>query len=135
MFEVTEDMTTEQAMQLIALADDSEAEITPINFIHNKIAWDGTIVDENGENPQKLAPNKNYIIVLEPSTPAMNQYRSYLAIQTSDLLSADICEGEFGELFQMKTGDPVDLLTGALTWDYTDISMYGDEDFTIYQIL
>ena len=94
MFEVTEDMTTEQAMQLIALADDSEAEITPINFIHNKIAWDGTIVDENGENPQKLAPNKNYIIVLEPSTPAMNQYRSYLTIRTSNLPSTCVENGE-----------------------------------------
>ena len=93
-FEVTEDMTTEQAMQLIALADDSEAEITPINFIHNKIAWDGTIVDENGENPQKLAPNKNYIIVLEPSTPAMNQYRSYLTIRTSNLPSTCVENGE-----------------------------------------
>lgn len=129
-FDITEDMTTEQAIQLMAEVEASEPEITPIDFFHNQIAWDGTVVDENGENPQKLAPNQNYIIVLEPSTPAMNQYRSYLAFRTSNITLDDIlaCKVEFEELFQMKTGDPVDLLTGALTWDYTDISMYGDED-------
>ena len=128
-FEITEETTTEQALQLMALADDAELEITPINFIHNLIMWDGTVVDENGENPQKLAADENYIIVLEPSTPSMNYYRSYLAIRTTNSIP-DVPPGlsEFAELFQMITGDPVDLLTGALNWEYTDISMYGDED-------
>ena len=129
-FEITEETTTEQALQLMALADDTELEITPIDFIHNLIMWDGTVVDENGENPQKLAADENYIIVLEPSTPSMNYYRSYLAIRTTNSIPDDILLSlrEFAELFQMITGDPVDLLTGALNWEYTDISMYGDED-------
>lgn len=61
----------------------------------------------------------------------MRQYKSYLAFRTSNIPSDKIVGNrkvEFDELFQMKTGDPVDLLTGALTWKYTDISMYGDED-------
>ena len=130
-FELTPDMTTEQILQLVALAEEMEPEYTPINFKHNQIAWDGTVVDENGENPQKLAANENYIIVLEPSLPTMRQYKSYLAFRTSNIPSDKIVGNrkvEFDELFQMKTGDPVDLLTGALTWEYTDISMYGDED-------
>ncbi|MBR5319289.1 MAG: RHS repeat protein, partial [Peptococcaceae bacterium] len=129
-FEITEDMTTEQAMQLVALAEETEPEYTPIDFFHNQIAWDGTVVDENGENPQKLEPDQNYIIVLEPSLPAMNQYRSYVAFRTSNTPLDEVLKNavEFEQLFQMKTGDPVDLLTGAFTWEYTDISMYGDED-------
>ncbi|MBQ3510603.1 MAG: hypothetical protein IJA90_11385 [Peptococcaceae bacterium] len=129
-FEETAEITTEQALMLMAAAADDELEIRPIDFIHNQIAWKGIVVDENGENPQKLEPNQNYIIVLEPSTPSMNQYRSYLAIRVSDAPMDDVMRNkvEFGELHVVKTGDPVDLLTGALNWEYTDIAMYGDED-------
>ena len=105
--------------------------------IQNFMLWDGSIVREEGGSPEKYQfEDGYYVIVMTPTLEKNSVYNSFLAFQTVDSNSdADSFDGidSYEELKEIRDelampGDPVDLLTGSFTWNYTDFALYGEND-------
>lgn len=105
--------------------------------IQNFMLWDGSIVRDEGGSPEKYRfEDGYYVIVMTPTLEKNSVYNSFLAFQTVDSNSdADSFDGidSHEELKEIRDelampGDPVDLLTGSFTWNYTDFALYGEND-------
>ena len=111
--------------------------------IQNFLLWDGSIVREEGGAPEKYEFEDGcYVIVMTPTTKQNAVYNSFLAFAVegsgSNVDSFDSIDS-YDELKKIRDelatpGDPVDLLTGSFTWNYTDFALYGENDlkFTRY---
>lgn len=104
----------------------------------NYFIWDGTVVDEAGTREDPLEDGY-YVIVLTSKEEPFWQYNSFLAFQQKADDVARFDAEHYNEPEMMaheytRTVDPVDLFTGAFTWDYTDMSLFGKHDlpFTRY---
>ena len=110
------------------------------NVITNYVLWNGYIENDDGDIilPQ-YEHGKKYVIVLEPTTPEAAIYNSFLAFEVDENIIRDFyCSTQFQEIndyflengFELShTLDPVDLLTGSFSWEYTDFALYGKSDF------
>ena len=76
---------------------------------------------------------------MEPDTPEARIYNSFLAFEQDSNSFVDFfCSIEYQEIYEYfleekgiklsRTPDPVDLLTGSFSWEYTDFSLYGKND-------
>ena len=98
---------------------------------------------EEGGAPEKYEFEDGcYVIVMTPTTKQNAVYNSFLAFAVegsgSNVDSFDSIDS-YDELKKIRDelampGDPVDLLTGSFTWNYTDFALYGENDlkFTRY---
>lgn len=101
------------------------------DVIQNYFMWQGEIEDENGNISFFDFATDNYIIVVEPISPATAKYNNFLGFQNdAERLPTDgtLWQIEFPELAFEYPADPVDLLTGSFSWNYTDFSLYGKDD-------
>lgn len=101
--------------------------------LQNYVLWDGKVVaNQGGEAFYPDYEDGHYVIVMQPSTPEVSMFNSFLAfdVQKNDqtipfsnsMLYQEIYDWvmEFG-----CPGDPVNLLTGSFTWNYTDTALFG----------
>lgn len=98
----------------------------PVTFIQNLILWKGDVVSADG-GPIDAAweDGKTYVMVVEPSE-ANQQFKSYLPFVANTAMAAPgFSPIEYPELVDVWASDPVSLVDGSLTWDYTDIALYG----------
>ena len=107
--------------------------------IKNYVIWDGA-VEKNGKvYYPDYEDDCQYVIVLEPVHEAARLYNSFMAFeQNSDLIQPFICSAAYYGIYLYctlmgyefhKTPDPVNLLTGSFSWEYTDMALYGQTDF------
>ena len=108
----------------------------PVNFIHNEMLWNGALVDAQGAPVDyTYEDGKNYVLVVEPLTPATRAYNVFCAFQYAALKNIDIPEEwEFPDLFVAEGIDPVNMLTGDFSWEYTDMMLFGKDllEYTRY---
>jgi RHS repeat-associated protein len=94
-------------------------------FIRNWVFWGG-LVDKGGSGYEEVDDGA-YVIVLEPTDSRMKRFPSYLPFKVDSSL------GGVDELFSEEEfpilvpygGDPVNMLDGSFTWNYTDLTAEG----------
>lgn len=120
--------------------------------IENYVLWDGTVV-KGGEVVQPDYEDGYYVIVMQPCMPEAAVYNSFLGFKSTTKLKnnnamdaflealgqyfevPDITElinnraykGLF-ELIEYLTKDPVNLISGSFSWNYTDMALYGKDN-------
>ena len=109
------------------------------DIIRNYMFWDGSLVYEDGAAYDEMAweDGAYYVIVFQPNDEHTAIYNTFLAFQINakadpkDLL---LNPAEYPGLYFEWPGDPVNLLSGSFSWNYTDFSLYGKHDlpFTRY---
>ncbi len=103
-------------------------------YTKNYLLWDGLIETEDGALTYCNLESGNYVIVMQPTTPGAEKYRSFLAFsQNSERQDQFLNSDAWSELEAMAekygwTVDPVDLLTGSFKWEYQDLALYGKDD-------
>ena len=126
----------EDAFSLFGIDDPSAQD----GIITNYVLWDGFVSDGEKTFRPIYEDGKKYVIVLEPDTPEARLYNSFLAFeQDSNSFLDFFCSIEYQEIYDYflekgielsQAPDPVDLLTGSFSWEYTDISLYGKNDLS-----
>jgi RHS repeat-associated protein len=118
------DSETQYEEMLKAKLLQSEKETT--DFIHNIILWDGSLTDEDGNDIAYEYEYGIYIIVIEPVYEFNRVYNSFLGfLVDDDMIAAYLSKAEYEKLYGCFVEDPVDLIDGSFTWDYTDIALNG----------
>ena len=108
------------------------------DIILNFMFWDGSLVDENGlPHPMAWENGAYYVIVFQPNherTAIFNTFLAFQVVANTDPDSLLLNPDEYNGLYYEWPGDPVNLLTGSFSWNYTDLSLYGRHDlpFTRY---
>ncbi len=131
-----------------ALADGPEE--LPAGILHNYLIWKGQFVISEEATPE-YAPPGDYEIRITPTTPSLLKHTASIfftikgsgsggSVTEEDIQKILDREREFFKnehsgfpaLVTLKSGDPVDLLSGALNWSYRDLLVEGKEplDFT-----
>lgn len=103
--------------------------------IQNYLIWNGMLADEDGNPIEYDYSDGYYIVVLTPTTEETKKHNSFLAFSVSTTSKPnELLAEEYPGLYFEFPGDPVNLLTGSFSWNYTDISLYGKYDlpFTRY---
>ena len=113
--------------QLLALEEDGDEDNG--NTIQNFFMWNGDIADKKGKlQPRPDYETGRYVIVLKPKSKQSAIYNTFLAFANdveyslSDIMVSPL---EALEAAMAKIVDPVNLLTGSFSWEYTDFSMFG----------
>ena len=108
-------------------------------FIHNYFLWDGTVVTEDGA--VESLESGTYLIAIEPLSPTAQgpaddpmMYWGFLPF-TVDAETVMTIE-DFNVFYpptpwtSFTWGDPVDLRSGNLIWEYEDLAIEAKERFT-----
>lgn len=99
------------------------------DIILNFMFWDGSLVDENGlPHPMAWENGAYYVIVFQPNherTAIFNTFLAFQVVANIDPESLLLNPDEYNGLYYEWPGDPVNLLTGSFSWNYTDLSLYG----------
>ena len=100
--------------------------------IQNFSVWGGELSD----NPGFRFTDGYYVIVLTPKDELNQKYNSFICfrVDTSAQPVEMLCLEEYMELMEICSEDPVNMLNGSFSWNYTDVSLYGKYDlpFTRY---
>jgi hypothetical protein len=90
-------------------------------YIRNWVYWRGHI--DMGGGAASMVPDGEYVIVLEPESG----YKSYLpvAIDSTGNAAEPLSGLEYEELPKFEIADPVNMLDGSFTWEYTDLTAEG----------
>lgn len=104
--------------------------------IVNYLLWDGTVCDENGNEVDVDYTTGKYIIVMTPNDDSTKRYNRFVSFALDmEHPSMDIKQEAFDAaydhlsgLYCVAPGDPVDLVSGAFQWHYTDTALYGEHD-------
>lgn len=122
-----------------------EAEELPEGILHNYLIWKGQFVTAPGGIPQ-YAPPGEYEIRITPTMASLSKHTAsiFFTIKGSGA-SGEVTEEDIQRILQrereffpgessgfpalvtLKSGDPVDLLSGALNWSYQDLLVEGKE--------
>lgn len=106
--------------------------------VQNHFIWDGTLV-KDGSTVTEPLEDGYYVIVMTPKAEANRQFNIFLGIEQRASSVGRFDAGHYHE--PEKTAhqyalsiDPVDLMDGSFSWDYTDMSLFGQYDlpFTRY---
>ena len=101
----------------------------PNDIILNFMFWDGSLVDENNRpHPMVWENGAYYVIVFQPDherTAIFNTFLAFQVVANTDPDSLLLNPDEYNGLYYEWPGDPVNLLTGSFSWNYTDLSLYG----------
>lgn len=114
-----------------AAADGTETTVSDTT-IQNIVLWDGRYQTADG-TIKKINQGGRYVVVMQPLTPRTAIYNSFLGFdvpESSDSKDTFETVSTWADLVAIKdeiacSGDPVDLLTGSFTWNYTDFTLYG----------
>lgn len=134
----------------ISMLADGPEEL-PDGILHNYLIWKGQFATSAESLPQ-YAPPGEYEIRITPTTPSLSKHTAslFFTIKGGDKDDGSVTEEDikkildrereffknensgFPALVTLKSGDPVDLLSGALNWSYRDLLVEGKEplDFT-----
>lgn len=114
----------------VGLFADTPAGSGEADPIRNYMFWDGSLVDDSGKKVDfTYEVGKRYVIVFQPTTDISRIYNTFLAFEVLDSADARILNPEeFPGLWEEWPGDPVNLLTGSFSWNYTDFALYGKND-------
>ena len=108
------------------------------DIIKNYMFWDGSVVDESGNPyPIEWEDGACYVIVLQPKHERTAIFNTFLSFQINATANPDdllLNPWEYPGLYFEYPGDPVNLLSGSFSWNYTDFSLFGryDMPFTRY---
>lgn len=113
---------TEDEPAVQAEAPDLEAN----GIIQNFAVWGGELAD----NPGYVYESGCYVIVLTPKDEEFSKYNSFLCfrVDTEGHFTDYPSGNQYPELHYEYPADPVNLLNGSFTWNYTDMSLYGKYD-------
>ena len=99
------------------------------NTIQNIFFWDGQVANSKGATPHKPVLEAGYyVIVMTPTNSATKPYNSFLAFEVIDEENPEDTFQDlasYEDIIEALAGDPVNLLTGSFSWNYTDFSLYG----------
>lgn len=108
-------------------------------FIHNYFLWDGTVVTEDGA--VESLESGTYMIAIEPLSPTSQgpaddpmMYWGFLPFtvdaETFESMAGFIEKYPIYLWTNWMWGDPVDLRSGNLIWEYEDLAIEAKERFT-----
>jgi len=112
--------------------------------ISSYFAWDGHYYDTSsksmkvvGENGEGMIPAEEmqFIIVFQPTTDHVKRFRIEIPIVIDYTEKGSYSVGQLRDKDNVGWGgDPVNMINGNFTWDYTDISVFGAKplEFTRY---
>lgn len=134
--------SNEGSQQFSLSYDDSDFFKNPPSFsmwgekITNYFLWDGRVCESDGTEIEVDYTTGRYIIVMTPNDEQTKLYNRFVAFSLDmSRQSNDLPQEQFNEKYDelslqycVRPGDPVDLLSGSFTWNYTDTALYGEYD-------
>ncbi len=124
--EYTEEQILAVQMQMEASTFDLVADR---DFIQNYFLWDGSVVDGSGNPIDFEYTTGHYVIVMTPTNKIASMYNSFLGFEVKMEQPLKYAFAAFlealKELLKNWFGDPVNMVTGSFSWNYTDMSLYG----------
>ena len=103
--------------------------------IENYVLWDGTVKTPGGQIKKPNYEDGYYVIVMEPCREDASLYNSFLGFKSTTEYRRPFTMDGYSEPKMSEeewlisyTKDPVNLLTGSFSWNYTDMALYGRED-------